>query len=370
MLEDALYIFFCGLPFLTCLWWSVTIAVDIINKRSPRSSLLFLLFVLVGTLLYFCHFIHFAAEDSSPVRGIFDSIWIFCTLSVYPLFGLWVYSLAIPSRKYLFSIGMGYIMALAPGFILSVLSFVLLFLGKEQSSLLLIVKLVFAVEVIVTVFLGVKSLRAFRREVSNYYADTDGRELKSVGRMLVLLLVVSCCSMVSNLIGRTFFMHSMLLALPSSVFAILQYSICYIGHRPVFDVRAFQAELAPEEGEEEELPEPGPDSMDDLLARICSLMEKEHFYRQHGLKVSDFAAAVGSNRTYVSNCINRKLGITFSEFVSSYRVKDAIEQMKQSEGPLNLETIGWNAGFSGRSQFYRSFKKETGVSPGQWSAKS
>jgi len=369
MLEDALYIFFCGLPFMTCLWWAITITVDIVNKRSPKSSLLFLLFVLVGTLLYFCHFIHFSADENSLVKGVFDSIWVFCTLAVYPLFGIWVFSLTIPPRKYLFSLGAAYILALAPALILSVLSFVLLLLGKEQDGLLLIVKLLFTVEVFVTLYMGVKSLRHFRHEVSNYYADTDGRELNSVGRMLALLLTVSFCSIVSNLIGRTFFMHNMLLALPSSVFAVLQYSICYIGHKPVFDIRDFQAEVAPDEAEEE-LPEPTPDSMDALLARICSLMEEEHMYRKHGLKVNEIAAAVGSNRTYVSNCINRKLGMTFSDFVSSYRVKDAMAQIQQAEGTINLEKVGWDAGFSGRSQFYRSFKKETGVSPGRWSPKS
>jgi len=186
--------------------------------------------------------------------------------------------------------------------------------------------------------------------------------------MLVLLLLVSIVSMTSNVIGRDYFYNSMLLAVPSSVFTFLLYSICYMGHKPVFDITDFQSDIVPDIADDMHQ-EPSSEVQDQLLVKIRKLMEEEHIYRNRGLKISDIASAVGSNRTYVSNCINRKLGMTFSDFVASYRVKDAIARMESAGEGENLENIGWESGFSGRSQFYRSFKKETGMSPSQWKAK-
>ena len=50
-------------------------------------------------------------------------------------------------------------------------------------------------------------------------------------------------------------------------------------------------------------------------------------------------------------------------------VKEAKERLAAAPEGTSMETIGYESGFSTRSQFYRSFKKETGVSPGQWLAK-
>lgn len=367
MVGDELYLLFAALPFLNCLWWAVTIAVDSVTRRKPFSAVLpFLVFVCVSTLLYFCHFIHFTAFGR-PLVGVFDSIWVFCTLSVYPLFGLWVRKLTRPSSGKTWA---GYIPAILPGLLLSGASFLHLYLGLDQGLLQLLVKFVFTAEVVAVLVSGIRNLRIFRSEVANYYSDTDGKELKPVWTMLALLLLTSAISLVFNTIGRNLFNGSLLLVIPSCIFTVLLYSICHIGHKPVFDIIDFEEELADGSSLDEEGGMPvAPDAQDVLMGKIIKAMQEGELYKKQGLKVSELAAEVGSNRTYVSNCINRKFGLSFSDFVGSYRVKAAKAVMESGHDGKTLEEIGLECGFSSRSQFYRSFKKETGVSPGSFEKK-
>lgn len=367
MAENIIYLIASVLPFLCCLWWTVTLLLEKISGRnqSPAAGA-FLNFVAVSTILYFCHFCHFAFPRTA-VSTFADSVWIFCTLSVYPLFGFWIYRLtnAEPGRKGTAGFTIPAAVILIPSLVFFTISVVFTIAGVGRKWLMLAVKLFFAAEVVFTAVYGFKALRAYRIGIANFYADTEGKELRSVGTMLTLLLLTSLFSMVSNLVGRDLFAGSVLLVIPSLVFTVLLYSISYIGRRPVFDASSMQKDLVHEDvAETEEGPEE--DRPDVLLQKIRHAMEGDRLYLRQGLKISDLALAVGSNRSYVSNCINNNLGLSFSDFVASYRIKEAVSLLEDVSEGVSIESIGWKSGFASRSQFYRSFKKETGMSPGQW----
>ena len=358
------YLLIAALPALTCLWWAVTMAVDFIFcRKRMKTALPFFIFVVVSSFLYITHFIHFSFPGTR-LAVLSDSVWIFCTLSVYPLFGIWVHRLTVPQKHRSLKGLYDYRILFAISLAMSALSAGFSHFGLDTALLMLAVKGLFAVEVILTIVIGSRDLRTFRREVANYYSDTYDKELRPVGILLILLLVVSGCSLVFSTIGRDVFLGKNLLIIPSLIFSVLLYSVCYIGNQPVFDITDFEAELKPEEA----APAAKPHSLsqDQLRERIRRAMEEEKIYRMHGLKVDDLAAKVGSNRTYVSNCINRAFGVSFSDYIASYRVEEAKERLAAAPKGTNMEKIGWESGFSTRSQFYRSFKKETGISPGQW----
>ena len=88
-------------------------------------------------------------------------------------------------------------------------------------------------------------------------------------------------------------------------------------------------------------------------------------YRRQGLNISDLSAAVMSYRTYVSNCINKNTGQSFSDFVNTYRV-EYVKRGLKSDPEANISDLGTRAGFSGESVFFRNFKKATGRTPSEW----
>jgi YesN/AraC family two-component response regulator len=106
--------------------------------------------------------------------------------------------------------------------------------------------------------------------------------------------------------------------------------------------------------------------MQALLERICALMESRQLFRTQGFKITDLATELGTNRTYVSNCINRLRGESFSDFVNSYRVRYAQILLQMNDSGKTIAQIGAEAGFTGDTSFFRNSKKITGQTPSAW----
>ena len=123
----------------------------------------------------------------------------------------------------------------------------------------------------------------------------------------------------------------------------------------------------------DELAEPAaqaePDTSSDignatLRERILDLFENQQIYLNPQLKLSDVAAMINSNRTYVSRFFNNSHGKTFFEFVNEYRVQHARTLLQSGNDKLDI--VAEKSGFSSRQSFHRVFTKLTGCSPGQY----
>lgn len=96
--------------------------------------------------------------------------------------------------------------------------------------------------------------------------------------------------------------------------------------------------------------------------RIC--MDEERIYLNPKLTLQDAASAVGTNRTYLSDYLNKTLHTTFYEYVNGFRVAMACELMKApSNSGLSLSEIAEMSGFNSMSTFNRAFHKVTGMTP-------
>ena len=106
----------------------------------------------------------------------------------------------------------------------------------------------------------------------------------------------------------------------------------------------------------------------ELMERICRYMEEQQPYLNSELKVQDVADALGTNRTYVSNCIKNVRGCSFSQFVNGYRIAYA-QQLLRQNSTIKLSEVWTASGFSSESSFFRAFKAITGMTPKDWLVK-
>ena len=111
----------------------------------------------------------------------------------------------------------------------------------------------------------------------------------------------------------------------------------------------------------------GREEVSPLLSRLCQLMEEEKIYRDSELKLQDVAERLGSNRTYIADCIKAERGLSFPMFVNTYRVEHA-KQLLASHPEMKISSVGAESGFSSEASFYRQFKAVTGTSPKEWLA--
>lgn len=101
----------------------------------------------------------------------------------------------------------------------------------------------------------------------------------------------------------------------------------------------------------------------ELFLRVEALMKEEKVYRDKELSLEKLADMLDSNRTYVSNVINKYASASFSNYVNSYRIAEAIAIISDPSNGIPLKALYDDLGYNSKSSFYRAFQKETGCSP-------
>lgn len=102
----------------------------------------------------------------------------------------------------------------------------------------------------------------------------------------------------------------------------------------------------------------------DLYSRVCRLLESDKVYTDSTLTRDSLARMVGSNRTYLSVAINKNAGMSFSQFINSYRIQEAVRMLSDpSNSDYPLKALAADLGFSSISTFYKQFQMEVGLTP-------
>jgi len=98
------------------------------------------------------------------------------------------------------------------------------------------------------------------------------------------------------------------------------------------------------------------------LAKAISYI-KGH-YRESDISLAKVAGEVSVHKDYLSRLFKKELGIGFSDYVNSLRIKKARELLKNTH--MRSYEITQAVGFQDESYFSRVFKKVVGVSPNEY----
>lgn len=101
-----------------------------------------------------------------------------------------------------------------------------------------------------------------------------------------------------------------------------------------------------------------------LINIIKRSVEVDKLYLDPNLTIFDFAEILKTNKTYISNLINKEFGKNFNNYINEFRVYEACALMSYpSNDNYTINAIAEDSGFNSISTFNRSFKKFTGVTP-------
>ena len=117
--------------------------------------------------------------------------------------------------------------------------------------------------------------------------------------------------------------------------------------------------------EPEEQPEAATKGNEQLMHRICDLMDGQQLYLQQGLKVSDIASALDTNIRYISDCIRAERGCSLMQFVNEYRVEHA-KRLLLDHQEMKISSVAIESGFTNDKAMTRYFKEQTGMTPTEW----
>lgn len=102
-----------------------------------------------------------------------------------------------------------------------------------------------------------------------------------------------------------------------------------------------------------------------LKEKLDALMIEEEIFKKSDVKLSLISEKVGVSTHKLSQFLNDNLGKSFATFLNEYRIEEAKKLLREND-KITLEAIGFEAGFSSRSNFYATFKKIVGKTPAQY----
>jgi len=361
-------------------FWAVVLLLSP-GKKNPAKKFLGI-FMILAFGVYFSHAIFFQKQYS--VYLYFDPVYLFSSLSVYPMYYLYIRLLTVKSNLELKNL-----IVLLPALVLGITSAIIyilmtpaermdyllsfLFRIKEletESNLFLFQKiifigsrLVFLIQISLFLIWGRKLVLQYNGRIGNFYSDLESKTIVWVNLLLYSFVATSVMSIIFNLLGRSLFLNSnFFLLIPSAIFSVLLFFIGFQGHMQNYTV----IDLAEDEQDQPEL------SMKEynqsqIRDRLIELFDENQIFKQLDLKITQVSLKLQTNRTYVSNLINTEFKCSFSEFVNNYRIAEAKKLLADpTHQNYSLDYISEVSGFGSIHSFIRIFKEREGITPGKF----
>ena len=384
-----LYSFFTIMPVFVNLFWFTILLLESKQNNSKRFLTVFFGVMIVN---YTAHWLYFNKEYE--LYTLVDSIWVFTSLASYPLYYWYIRTLTTDVE-----INWRRSRVLIPAFLTALFSATVYLLMSPQEietfihgimydepgylppySLLVrlqmfrlkLFQVIFVLQVILSLYFGLKLIREFHAKIKRYYSDIEGKDLTPIKWMMIFMTFASFISSASSIIEKDYFIvHPILLAIPSITHSIFLFGVGYVGYKQKFSIQHFMQEVQTNDQKIEQatrkiVPELSVKERSRLNKELQKLLEEKQIYNNPNLRISDVAIMLGTNRSYLSRLINDEMGTTFCELINDYRVKNAKLLIENSNEEISLEDIASVSGFNGTSSFYRTFKEKTGFTPGKY----
>lgn len=372
-----------SLPMYVCGLWTILMTCILCVEKKSKSRLLLWLFMITSTTLYAGHFVYLnRIYDEMP---IFDSLYSFANLAVYPLFYLYILAMTSP-KKNLLKKWWVLLPAILTGLSVSIIYFLM---SREETRqfveitsynehflngsglcyavgcVRMIAKFIFAIEVVAVLIAGSKAIKIYNRNIENFYADTEGKDLNVFKWFMYLFTTCSVVSVVFVIFGRSNFEHSTYV-IPSLIFSSLLFGLGFVGLRQSFTLEKLGEDIIDNDNDDVAQEQEEQDSQHEvsLVERIEELMAEQRLYLKHNLKISDISTILNTNRKYVSSALNEDMQVSFSDYTNGKRIEYAVRLMHDYP-QMTIADVADRSGFSSDKSFYRNFKNITGKSPKQ-----
>jgi AraC-like DNA-binding protein len=100
-----------------------------------------------------------------------------------------------------------------------------------------------------------------------------------------------------------------------------------------------------------------------IMDELVRQMEVEKIFADSSLTLTILAQKTGSSVLFLSRIINEEFKVGFSEFVNTYRIREAECLLFKSRGEFTVQQIMYDVGFNSKSAFNTAFRKYCGCTP-------
>jgi len=365
--------------YITGFWATV---LFLTSRPSRNQAKFFLGFFMMSLLLVFIGLFFYITEDYISFAH-FRPVYNFAVFMIFPLYYFFIRLLTLdvtPDFSYLWHI--------LPAIFFAVLAFGVnkyyYYLGYQNSmpdisdkisfrdfhespGLFYIVfimarKVLLAFQIIYYTVKGIRLINFHHQRILNFYSNESGKNVNWLQIMYYSMVLSSLLSFAYNYFGKSMLQHNLgYLLISSLLYSTILFLIGFLGSRQDQVIKEIAVDQIDETNDsyietwqEKELKE-----------NLENLFRKKKIHLNSELTIWDVSGELITNRTYISNFINKHYGINFSRFVNQYRVEEAKAMMEEIDSrKFTLETIGEKCGFGSLNNFIRVFQSFEGTTPG------
>ena len=118
----------------------------------------------------------------------------------------------------------------------------------------------------------------------------------------------------------------------------------------------------PEEPAEVKQEQTTDDRHAELFRRMKHEIDDNKMFLDMNISREMLADHLGTNRTYISEAVSQMTGMSFPQYISSLRIKEAEQRLHDPTIEItNFTDFGRSLGFASLSAFQTAFKRHTGM---------
>ncbi len=104
----------------------------------------------------------------------------------------------------------------------------------------------------------------------------------------------------------------------------------------------------------------------DYAKRVHHSLQEEKLYLRPDLSVELLAQVTKIPRHHLSELFNAYLGKGFYQLIAEYRIKNALDLLREKGDLLTIEGLAYESGFNSKTSFNKYFKEITGSLPSEF----
>lgn len=359
-------------PVYVSIFWSLLL----FSRVSPSKQFLSL-FMLLASILYFGHALYF--YQYFEVFTWYDSVYAFTSLSVYPMFYVYLRLLTFETKfgkkhykhfilpAIFFSIILGSTIFMNSQERIEYFDYYIYsfsYLSESSSWLIKIKKLayilsriIFSIQVVFYSIMSLRVLSLHSKQIREYYSNIDEKALARVRFLVIVFSLTSVASFFINIIGKETLMQNFnMLILPSLVFSILLFMIGYTGLSQKQIVTEIQNDK-----KMESLSESPNDNMSDeaIINKLKDAFDFNMLHLDPDLKIWDVCLMVKVSRQRLSIALQNVYSMDFSTYVNKMRASE-VQKIISKNPKISLAELVKKSGFDSQNALIREFKKHEG----------
>lgn len=104
--------------------------------------------------------------------------------------------------------------------------------------------------------------------------------------------------------------------------------------------------------------------LNEIAVNLERQMQEEKIYLKPDLTTAAAAQKLGTNRTYLTQAVRARYGMSFHDLINGHRIREAARIMDSAEAAMmTIDSIAEKSGFNNRVTFSKAFQQHTGISP-------